>query len=362
MADFASRLRSAANRCTRVNADVALLCEMALDAAMELDRINQRHKTEISKLHELADEMFATLTAALFLAPHNSPVRAALDEAVENIRPKWLRPSSASLVGLRQGDSLIPRLGDVDQSVSGAAAGTQEVDAGIVNLRGDGREHNQKAASPAGPHSRDATPDSVRDFLLDLQERNAKDNGLFPQEASAVEADEKALRRVLAVLDFYYPPASVISFADPNLGPKTDHFPLPPAKAQAYADNNGLPPAGVQEARESDLAAFAARVRPPVPDSDERIEEAAKMLWHRFAPGHREDWNDEPHKDEYRSAARALLAGSASIADKALKRDAWLNETCAELWAMAQGPVPISNAVDRMVNHLRERLQGKGGA
>lgn len=41
MADFASRLRSAANRCTRVNADVALLCERALDSALELDRISQ---------------------------------------------------------------------------------------------------------------------------------------------------------------------------------------------------------------------------------------------------------------------------------------------------------------------------------
>lgn len=43
MADLASRLRAAANRCARVNSDVALLCERALDAAMYLDRMNQRH-------------------------------------------------------------------------------------------------------------------------------------------------------------------------------------------------------------------------------------------------------------------------------------------------------------------------------
>jgi hypothetical protein len=43
MADLAARLRSAANRCARVNADVALLCERALDAAMVLDRANRRH-------------------------------------------------------------------------------------------------------------------------------------------------------------------------------------------------------------------------------------------------------------------------------------------------------------------------------
>ena len=40
MADLADRLRSAANRCTRINSDVALLCERALDAAMEIDRIH----------------------------------------------------------------------------------------------------------------------------------------------------------------------------------------------------------------------------------------------------------------------------------------------------------------------------------
>jgi hypothetical protein len=51
-----------------------------------------------------------------------------------------------------------------------------------------------------------AEADSIRSFLHALQARNEKDNGLFPQVASEVEADAKALRRVLAVLDFYHPP------------------------------------------------------------------------------------------------------------------------------------------------------------
>lgn len=41
-AAIVTRLRAAANRCTRRDADVALLCEHALDAAMELDRLYRR--------------------------------------------------------------------------------------------------------------------------------------------------------------------------------------------------------------------------------------------------------------------------------------------------------------------------------
>jgi hypothetical protein len=60
-------------------------------------------------------------------------------------------------------------------------------------------------AAPRGLGS-GAEADSIRSFLHALQARNEKDNGLFPQVASEVEADAKALRRVLAVLDFYHPP------------------------------------------------------------------------------------------------------------------------------------------------------------
>lgn len=66
-----------------------------------------------------------------------------------------------------------------------------------MNWITEAREAHQGVSCP---------PDGIREFLLALQARNEKDNGLFPQVASEVEADAKALRRVLAVLDFYHPP------------------------------------------------------------------------------------------------------------------------------------------------------------
>ncbi len=38
------------------------------------------------------------------------------------------------------------------------------------------------------------------------------------------------------------------------------------------------------------------------------VERVAIELWHRFAPGHRVEWEYEPHKSEYIDAARAALA------------------------------------------------------
>jgi hypothetical protein len=63
-----------------------------------------------------------------------------------------------SLVGLGQGDSLVARLGNVDQSVSGSASGAQEEATVPIHLGRDGLEHDSKAAAPAGPHGSDATP------------------------------------------------------------------------------------------------------------------------------------------------------------------------------------------------------------
>lgn len=44
---LSERLRGAANRCTRYNADVALLCEAALEAAQQLDRMVQVGKLQL---------------------------------------------------------------------------------------------------------------------------------------------------------------------------------------------------------------------------------------------------------------------------------------------------------------------------
>jgi hypothetical protein len=59
-------------------------------------------------------------------------------------------------------------------------------------------------SSDRGASSEAAT--GIREFLLALQARNKKDNGLYPQCASEVEADARALDRILKVLDFYHPP------------------------------------------------------------------------------------------------------------------------------------------------------------
>lgn len=37
-------------------------------------------------------------------------------------------------------------------------------------------------------------------------------------------------------------------------------------------------------------------------------EKIALELWHRWSPGHHEDWESEPHKAEYLLAADAVLA------------------------------------------------------
>lgn len=40
---------------------------------------------------------------------------------------------------------------------------------------------------------------------------------------------------------------------------------------------------------------------------ESRIEKAAIVLWHRFAPDGSLEWEDETHKAEFRDAARAAL-------------------------------------------------------
>lgn len=51
-ADVIERLRSAAARCTRVNADVALLCEHALTAATEIERQSGECNTLVGILRD----------------------------------------------------------------------------------------------------------------------------------------------------------------------------------------------------------------------------------------------------------------------------------------------------------------------
>ncbi len=60
-------------------------------------------------------------------------------------------------------------------------------------------------------------------------------------------------------------------------------------------------------AMKDDVAIYTAP--PPLPEgvSEEDVEAEAISLWHRFAPDDRIEWDEEPHKAEYRDAARSIL-------------------------------------------------------
>lgn len=67
-------LRAAANRCTRVNAEVTLLCEHALSAADRLDVLEREHAEFFERWHDarrLNDRLRPVLAAgvALVCAP-----------------------------------------------------------------------------------------------------------------------------------------------------------------------------------------------------------------------------------------------------------------------------------------------------
>ena len=73
--------------------------------------------------------------------------------------------------------------------------------------------------------------------------------------------------------------------------------------------------------------------------SIEMIEQGAKALWHRFAPGHHMEWEDEPHKAEYRQAAADLFALRAQ-----------------EGWRIV--PVATLELVYSAMNHMGDALNG----
>lgn len=50
------------------------------------------------------------------------------------------------------------------------------------------------------------------------------------------------------------------------------------------------------------------------PLTDVQVEAGAVALWHKFAPSHHLGWEDEPHKAEYRDAARAVMGEISNVA------------------------------------------------
>lgn len=71
--------------------DVAMIARNGIDRVIELERKNTALAHEVDQLRGLADDLFATLTAALSLAPQQSDVYRLLDESVKKQQPRWLR-------------------------------------------------------------------------------------------------------------------------------------------------------------------------------------------------------------------------------------------------------------------------------
>lgn len=62
-----------------------------LERVIELERNKARLEAEVTRLRALSDEMFATMVAALSLAPHGSGAYDVLDRAIRDLQPKWIR-------------------------------------------------------------------------------------------------------------------------------------------------------------------------------------------------------------------------------------------------------------------------------
>ena len=52
----------------------------------------------------------------------------------------------------------------------------------------------------------------------------------------------------------------------------------------------------------------ALQAREDVGESAEAVEQAAEMIWHRFAPPTQIEWQDEHEKAPYRDCARGVLS------------------------------------------------------
>ena len=71
--------------------DVAMIARNWIDRVIELERDKARLQAEVTRLRELSDEMFATIVAALSLAPQDCGAYGVLDEAIKNLQPKVIR-------------------------------------------------------------------------------------------------------------------------------------------------------------------------------------------------------------------------------------------------------------------------------
>ncbi len=109
MDTHAEKLRIAASRCTRHNADVALLCEHAATAADRLDVLEEEHMRSFDRWHEERrkreamavhyDRLRSFVLAAGMVAAHGSPAKGILDEAEKYIVTRQMECSMRDLAG-----------------------------------------------------------------------------------------------------------------------------------------------------------------------------------------------------------------------------------------------------------------------
>lgn len=71
--------------------DVAMIARNGIDRVTDLERDKVSLQAEVSRLRELSDEMFATIVAALSLAPQDSGAYGVPDEAIKSLQPKVIR-------------------------------------------------------------------------------------------------------------------------------------------------------------------------------------------------------------------------------------------------------------------------------
>lgn len=77
--------------------DVAMIARNGIDRVIELERDKASLQAEVTRLRELSDEMFATMVAALSLAPLGCGAYGVLDEAIKSLQPKVIRSAEVTL-------------------------------------------------------------------------------------------------------------------------------------------------------------------------------------------------------------------------------------------------------------------------
>lgn len=77
--------------------DVAMIARNGIDRIIALERDKANLQAQVSRLQELSDEMFATIVAALSLAPQDCGAYGVLDDAIKSLQPKVIRSAEVTL-------------------------------------------------------------------------------------------------------------------------------------------------------------------------------------------------------------------------------------------------------------------------